>query len=1079
MKRRPGMSSPIDIKPLDSQAYREPWIRNEVATAKAKHILKSRLKVQKNSLAEKLVAGENGNDGLVAEFDPSSVCLAKMVRNFIEESGSNRSSNCFQGNSNDSFYDEFDMCSGLGSPADSLRTLKSLIPCASLAEKNLLADTWKIVEKNKTRVRKDNLSKIVTAGLLLLGHDASICKSRWERSPSIPAGEYKYIDVIVEGGERLFIDINFRSQFEIARPTGGYKLILQSLPHIFVGRADRLDNIVSIVSEAARQSLKSRGMDIPPWRKTKYVRSKWLSPHSRTTAAAAVQEEESLSGYLKLIFSEETSPWEEIGAVGSANWSPVENSGEEKKYTWKPPAIEQKSCETGTKLTLSGSSKIFDGSFSNCGDKRIIVLTTNHSHMDSEICRELRMIPEFAVHDLLSKIDALFNLRHNNERIFVFTTNHRDQHDAASLLPVGMDIYIHKSSEKENTGEAYNSTKRNSLQDFDATKNKAVKLFTQRGSDCSYSMELKQPPTFMELEKDPENEGLISDLLSFLTLSSLFAIICLYLPFNSEQIIVLTINLNHRDRFLVSNSEKESTRETSKSLCMTGSVLSPDDTSTISLANFIVDALDYRADLVRSYQSPIMFALENKDTREGLNRECLSKSVLSDDGSTKRELSPGRMSLAFSELTREDSDGFSDFVDSDLDDFDDLDNKAGMLPNSKDEFVDGLSPNCEYEWITVSTTNHRNPHDAALLPLVNMDTDIHMASPQPIAFPDGGEIVQLESLEQKSLVDFDATNNRAYQSNVLVSSQKKHMIGAYKGQWKKDMGDGLNEESLTKSVLGLDDLTEQNSVDLRKGRGRLHSMELERLVTFAELGMDPENEGIVSDLMRMLPNLKNELTGSYLLEFADGLLSSCGDEQIIVFTTNRRDLHDAALRHPLNDVMYIHKSSPQPVALPDEGGIMDKGEIVQLNLFEQRPLVEFDATNNIAHLLKAHESGPYVFISEKEDITEKKETREGLGRECLTECVFCLDDSTKHKASLDFYATENKAHMIRAYQSGPVVSLSENKSRGEVLKRDCITKSIHRLEDLQQLCGGRREAAAKRFDEEVLQRLQSHQTRHN
>ena len=55
-----------------------------------------------------------------SEFEPSSVCLAKMVQNFIEESnkkqpppkcGRNRC-NCFHGNSNDSSDEELDIFGG-------------------------------------------------------------------------------------------------------------------------------------------------------------------------------------------------------------------------------------------------------------------------------------------------------------------------------------------------------------------------------------------------------------------------------------------------------------------------------------------------------------------------------------------------------------------------------------------------------------------------------------------------------------------------------------------------------------------------------------------------------------------------------------------------------------------------------------------------------------------------------------------------------------------------------------------------------------------------------------------------------
>ncbi|KAL6958649.1 hypothetical protein U1Q18_046799 [Sarracenia purpurea var. burkii] len=134
---------------------------------------------------------------------------------------------CFNGNSNDSSDDEFDFYSGFGDSipvtlsADSLDMLKSLIPCASGVERNLLADTSKIVEKNKTCKRKDDLRKIVLDALLFLGYDSSICKSRWENS-LVSSGGYEYIDVIVQG-DRVLIDIDFRSEFEIARSTEATK----------------------------------------------------------------------------------------------------------------------------------------------------------------------------------------------------------------------------------------------------------------------------------------------------------------------------------------------------------------------------------------------------------------------------------------------------------------------------------------------------------------------------------------------------------------------------------------------------------------------------------------------------------------------------------------------------------------------------------------------------------------------------------------------------------------------------------------------------------------------------------------
>ena len=76
---------------------------------------------------------------------------------------------------------------------------------------------------------------------------------------------------------RLVVDIDFRSQFELARPTPAYKQLTDTLPNIFVGTEDKLIKIISILCSAAKQSLKERGLHLPPWRTSSYMQSKWLS----------------------------------------------------------------------------------------------------------------------------------------------------------------------------------------------------------------------------------------------------------------------------------------------------------------------------------------------------------------------------------------------------------------------------------------------------------------------------------------------------------------------------------------------------------------------------------------------------------------------------------------------------------------------------------------------------------------------------------------------------------------------------------------------------------------------------------
>ncbi|KAJ6796868.1 Uncharacterized protein M6B38_220665 [Iris pallida] len=268
--------------------------------AAGKPAAKSRLKRLFEKQFPKL-AGGAASEPPEPEQQPSTVCLDRMVLSFMEEGTEKSSSsarcgrrrcNCFHGNcddsSDDDFFDDPPPISAAGDAAD---IVKGLVPCESVEERNLLADAAKIVEsanRSKATKNKDDAVGIVAEGLRSLGFDACVCRSRWEKTPSIPAGEYGYIDVIV-GSDRLILDIDFRSEFEIARSTKNYRSVLQSLPTVFVGKPDRLQRIVSVVSDAARVSLKKKGLHVPPWRKPGYMKAKWLSPSVRLGAPAAKQ----------------------------------------------------------------------------------------------------------------------------------------------------------------------------------------------------------------------------------------------------------------------------------------------------------------------------------------------------------------------------------------------------------------------------------------------------------------------------------------------------------------------------------------------------------------------------------------------------------------------------------------------------------------------------------------------------------------------------------------------------------------------------------------------------------------------
>ncbi|URE24423.1 plant-specific domain TIGR01615 family protein [Musa troglodytarum] len=284
------MPFPTKIQPID--------VRGLVRSDQAKPVPKSRLKrlferqfpgVLRISSAERL------------DLEPSSVCLDKMVRSFMEDNNGEKPSsrcghsrcNCFHGHCDDSSDDDLDFISssnGGDAPiVSAAEVIKGLVVCTTVAERNLLADASSVVERSKNFKRKNEHMKAVTDGLRSLGYDASQCKSRWEKTASIPAGKHEYIDVIIVG-ERLLVDVDFRSEFQIARSTKSYAAVLQSLPSVFVGKEDRVSQIVAVVSEAAQLSLKKKGLYFPPWRKPEYIRSKWLAPFERSTIPADTKQ---------------------------------------------------------------------------------------------------------------------------------------------------------------------------------------------------------------------------------------------------------------------------------------------------------------------------------------------------------------------------------------------------------------------------------------------------------------------------------------------------------------------------------------------------------------------------------------------------------------------------------------------------------------------------------------------------------------------------------------------------------------------------------------------------------------------
>ncbi|KAF5751803.1 hypothetical protein HS088_TW02G00821 [Tripterygium wilfordii] len=185
--------------------------------------------------------------------------LIQMVYDFIESSSpaysSSASSDCKSSNHHPKYF-----------------TLQEILRSGTEAESDVL--------KHIRLSKRDTDKKWLVKKLQMNGFNASLCQTSWVTSSGCPGGDYEYIDILIKEGNgeetRLIVDIDFKSQFELARPTQSYKELTDLLPTIYVGDEIKLNKIISLLCSAAKQSLKDRGLHLPPWRTRTYMQCKWL-----------------------------------------------------------------------------------------------------------------------------------------------------------------------------------------------------------------------------------------------------------------------------------------------------------------------------------------------------------------------------------------------------------------------------------------------------------------------------------------------------------------------------------------------------------------------------------------------------------------------------------------------------------------------------------------------------------------------------------------------------------------------------------------------------------------------------------
>ncbi|KAK7395406.1 hypothetical protein VNO78_15964 [Psophocarpus tetragonolobus] len=210
-----------------------------------------------------------------------SLCLSHLVQSFLQQDTNSGDS--------DSVCDDSD-----GDPVDSLNDSVSdsasvALSISNYADSDSDSDSYRnlliahvsealeafafLRERNASLLRRS-----VAAFLRERRHDAAVCETARDCS------SHEFVDVVRPGAAtwRYFVDLDFRAQFEIARPTRRFSEALAAVPGVFVGGEEELKRTVSTVCDAARRCFRSRGLPVPPWRKIRFMQNKWFGPCRRT-----------------------------------------------------------------------------------------------------------------------------------------------------------------------------------------------------------------------------------------------------------------------------------------------------------------------------------------------------------------------------------------------------------------------------------------------------------------------------------------------------------------------------------------------------------------------------------------------------------------------------------------------------------------------------------------------------------------------------------------------------------------------------------------------------------------------------
>ncbi|KAI7998140.1 hypothetical protein LOK49_LG10G02030 [Camellia lanceoleosa] len=160
-----------------------------------------------------------------------------------------------------------------------------------------------------------------------------------------------------------------------------------------------------------------------------------------------------------------------------------------------------------------------------------------------------------------------------------------------------------------------------------------------------------------------------------------------------------------------------------------------------------------------------------------------------------------------------------------------------------------------------------------------------------------------------------------------------------------------------------------------------------------------------------------------------------------VISPSMHEKHDSRLRCIQTPVHT--RSSPQTIAL------LDGGEMVQLDSSKQQSLVEFDITNNNAHLVRASQSCSTV------SHLDETNSRETLKRKCTTGSVLSFEDLQQHfgcKRDNAAKALGVSVSTVKRICRQHGISRWPSQKKKKVSKTDCILLEPQGEKDVSPIC---------------------------